>query len=70
MAFLSLEDIRNGEMLRPFDCTKATEDKDSKKLLAQLRLCEHETNLDALKQKKHDYLEGHGQKKNKKAYSE
>ena len=34
IAFLSLENIRNGELLRPFDCVSATDEVDSKKLLA------------------------------------
>lgn len=66
IAFLSLENIRNGEFLRPFDCTTATDDLDTKKLLAQLQVCE-ENNLDALGPKKHDYLEG---KSHDKKYNE
>ena len=30
VAFLSLENIRNGDLLRPFDCTTATDDQDTK----------------------------------------
>ena len=58
VAFLSLENIRNGELLTPFDCATAVDDIDTKKLLAQLQVCENQEGLAALQPKKHDYLEG------------
>lgn len=67
MAFLSLENIRNGELLRPFDCVKSTEDQGAQMLLAQMKMCENELELDALKERKHDYLKD---KKTTKRYTE